>query len=118
MAKAVLTEARAKRIAAPIEPDGSQPLEVDRTRGINYSVMNLNGLSLLATVGERVGVDFWTYRDQPWPQYQNGAGLGDTIFNRGEEVAVRPDRTVQAGAWWPFCGAPPRTIGMEITWGS
>jgi hypothetical protein len=62
LAKKALTESRAKRIAAQIEPDGRQPKETDRTRGISYSVMNLNGLMLLATVGERVGVDFWSYR--------------------------------------------------------
>lgn len=62
LARKVLEESRDKRIAAQIEPDGRQPLETDRTRGISYSVMNLNGLILLATVGEKVGVDFWDYR--------------------------------------------------------
>jgi hypothetical protein len=62
LAKRALTEARAKRIAAQIEPDGRQPLETARTRGISYSTMNLDGLTLLATLGERVGVDFWDYR--------------------------------------------------------
>jgi hypothetical protein len=62
LGKQVLTESRDKRIAAQIEPDGRQPLETDRTRGISYSVMNLNGLELLATLGERVGVDFWGYQ--------------------------------------------------------
>jgi hypothetical protein len=61
LAKNVLMESRAKRIAAQIEPDGRQPKETDRTRGISYSVMNLNGLMLLATLGDRVGVDFWGY---------------------------------------------------------
>jgi len=62
LARKVLTDSRALRIAAQIEPDGRQPLETDRTRGISYSVMNLNGLILLATLGERVGVDFWDYQ--------------------------------------------------------
>ena len=62
LAKKVLTAARAKRIAAQIEPDGRRPKETDRTRGISYSVMNLDGLMLLATVGERVGLDFWSVR--------------------------------------------------------
>jgi hypothetical protein len=62
LAKKLLTESRAKRIAAQVEPDGRQPKETARTRGISYSAMNLNGLMLLATLGERVGVNFWSYR--------------------------------------------------------
>lgn len=60
--RSCLTESRAKRIAAQAEPDGRQPKETARTRGISYSAMNLNGLMLLATLGERVGVNFWSYR--------------------------------------------------------
>ena len=62
LAGKTLTESRAKRIAAQIEPDGRQPKETDRTRGISYSVMNLNGLMALATLGDRTGIDFWHYQ--------------------------------------------------------
>jgi hypothetical protein len=58
----VLETAKAKRIATQIEPDGRQPLELVRTKAWSYSVGNLDGLMLLATLGERVGVDLWSYR--------------------------------------------------------
>ncbi len=62
MAIKVLQASREKRIATQIEPDGRQPLELARTKAWSYSVGNLDGLTLLATLGERLGVDLWHYQ--------------------------------------------------------
>ena len=55
-------EAVKARIAWQIEPDGQQPLELDRTRGMSYSLFNLNALLTVASIGEKVGVDLWSYQ--------------------------------------------------------
>jgi predicted component of type VI protein secretion system len=56
-----LETAKTKRIALQVEPDGRQPLELVRTKAWGYSVGNLDGLMLLAELGDRVGVDLWHY---------------------------------------------------------
>ena len=61
VAKRILNEVGAKRIAVQIEPDGRQPLELERSKAWSYSVMNLRGLMHLANLGRRFDLDLWMY---------------------------------------------------------
>ncbi len=62
LAKEVLRDVGPRRIAVQIEPDGSQPLELERTNAWSYSVGNLGGLITLARMGDKFGIDLWTYQ--------------------------------------------------------
>jgi Alginate lyase len=59
--KNMLEDSKAKRIARQIDPDGRQPLELKRTKGFDYSRVNLDALFALATLGDKLGVDLWRF---------------------------------------------------------
>ncbi len=56
-----LERVKTRRITQ-IDPDGRQPLETARTNGWGYSNGNLDGLTQLAVLGDRVGVDLWHFK--------------------------------------------------------
>jgi hypothetical protein len=61
IAREVVKKAEEKRLARQVMPDGSQPLEAERTRGLSYSLFNLEGLMELGDLGEHIGVDLWHF---------------------------------------------------------
>ena len=60
-ARKILNEGLTLRLAHQVQPDGSQPLELARTKSLDYSLMNLDGLFACATLAEHVGVDWWNF---------------------------------------------------------
>jgi hypothetical protein len=60
-AKRVTSEAGMKRVAVQVEKDGSQPLEMARTRSLHYSIFNTQALTELADLAARVDVPLWSF---------------------------------------------------------
>lgn len=58
-----------RRILKHIADDGSQPHELARTKAMSYSMMNLNGLMLLADMAKVSGckTDLWNYKKNDVP---------------------------------------------------
>ena len=63
VAKQICAESFPRRLEAQIEADGRQPLELARTRSLDYCTMNLTAFFDLADLGRRVGVDLWAHED-------------------------------------------------------
>ena len=60
-ARATLGTSAKARIASQIRADGSQPLELARTRPLHYSLFNLDAFTQLAEMARHVDVDLWHY---------------------------------------------------------
>jgi hypothetical protein len=61
-AKEIIISAGQKRIASQIQPDGQQPLELQRTKAFDYSRFNVEALGMLALYGQRFGIDLWNFK--------------------------------------------------------
>lgn len=59
----VLTAVGPVRLDGQIAPDGSTPEETRRAESAMYTLWNLKGLSDLALMGSKYGIDIWNYPD-------------------------------------------------------
>ena len=94
VANEICTHSFPRRLAAQIEADGRQPLELVRTRSLDYCLMNLTALFDLADLGGRVDIDFET-------DAIGTDGSGKEVFLRDlwppqEEIRDEIGRSVQA----------------------
>ena len=61
LAKELALESR-QRLDSQLTKDGQQPLELERTKALSYSTMNLRGWFEVARLAEQVNVDLWNYQ--------------------------------------------------------
>jgi hypothetical protein len=87
VAQRTLRQSAPSRIARQIARDGRQPLELERTRPLHYSLFNLDAFTMLAEMGRHAGVDLWRHA---------GPG-GGTVLDALRFVAPYADTLVK----WP-----------------
>lgn len=64
LAREICAASAPRRIEMQIEADGRQPLELARTRSLDYCAMNLTAFFDLADLGRRVEVDLWGHEGE------------------------------------------------------
>ncbi|MBO9709549.1 MAG: alginate lyase family protein [Caulobacter sp.] len=62
LARRTVSQAGPRRIKTQIEPNGTLPRELQRTRALHYSYFALEALVGVADFGRCVGLDLWRYR--------------------------------------------------------
>jgi hypothetical protein len=72
IARQIAESAKEKRIKGCIEPDGHQPQELERTKGLHYHVFNLSAMSVLARIGEHLNLDLWKYESNDGRSLRRG----------------------------------------------
>lgn len=88
---------RQRRIAKQIEPDGKQPMELKRTRGLFYSLFNLEALYACADLADKVGVDLWTYQTKDGRSIQ---GAYDYIKQFRDDAVPFPYKQIDEVKPW------------------
>lgn len=86
LAKQTLEAVKARRIAAQIEPDGTQPAELKRATPWRYAGYNLEFLFKLAILGDRYGVDLWAY------ETEDGRSMKKALDLVVQQLAPEPGR--------------------------
>lgn len=75
LTREIVSEVHERRILASIEPDGRQPHELERTRSLHYSLFCLSAFSVVARMGEHVGLDLWDTSTPPGARLRRGFGF-------------------------------------------
>lgn len=89
------------RLDSQLAADGSQPLELQRTRSLSYSVMNLSGWFDLADLCAHVDVDLWSHTGPSGPSLRGA--LDWLIANGIESEWIRPQITpFKKDSWVPL----------------
>jgi len=72
LAKSIVERVRDHRIPHSFQADGSQPLELERTRSLHYSLFNLSALAIVDRMGEHLAIDIWEHKHQDHCSLKDG----------------------------------------------
>jgi len=89
VASMILDSVGIKRISRQIEPDGSQPFELRRTKAMSYSIKNLRHLIENAILAEHFGIDLWNYESDKGGSIRLAIEYLIPFYSGGEEFTYQ-----------------------------
>ncbi len=89
VAKMILDSVGIKRISLQIEPDGSQPFELARTKAMSYSIKNIRHLVENAILAEHFGIDLWNYESDKGGSIDLAIQFLIPFFTGGKEFSYQ-----------------------------
>jgi hypothetical protein len=90
------------RIGWQFEPDGSQPLEMERTDGLSYCQFNLEAQFQVATLAAPLGVDLWSYTATNGASLRKGVEFLRPYNNAPETWPHQQRKPLQPGFLQPL----------------
>lgn len=102
LARSILDEAKKKRIAKQIEPDGTQPRELARTRSMHYTAFNLEAFCSLALIGDCAGIDLWSYQSSDGRSIRKALDWFLPFYTGDNEWAHKQIDTYKKEAFFPL----------------
>jgi hypothetical protein len=85
VARMILDSVGIKRISRQVEPDGSQPFELRRTKAMSYSIKNLRHLIENAILADHFGMDLWQYESEKGGSISLAVRYLIPFFSEGKE---------------------------------
>ena len=101
VARKILEEAKTKRIATQIEPDGTQPRELARTRSMHYAGFTLEAYARLAQLADRIGIDLWNYQSPDGRSIHKALDWFLSHYLGDQEWAYKQIDTYKKDAFYP-----------------
>jgi hypothetical protein len=89
VAKAVLASSQSSRVDQQIQPDGTLPQELSRTRALHYTVFALEALAGSAELGRCLGVDLWRYQSSDGRGIRKAVNFLASYVGREKEFPYR-----------------------------
>ncbi|MBI9081554.1 MAG: alginate lyase family protein [Pseudodesulfovibrio sp.] len=100
-ARSMILTTYQRRIVRQINPDGSMPRELERTRPRHYTFFNLEALFVLAAVAERLDIDLWHETDTKGPSIRKAFDFAAPYID-----PKKPWPNGKTGAFNPFAFTP------------